>query len=86
MRYKVVDYLNSFRKEGKTYELKEKLIITYSSTRAKKDREDRERLLEKAQLLLQNQSKITANCQGSLKLTHFGRFKIDPPLSFNLMN
>lgn len=60
-RYKVVDYLNSFRKEGKTYELKEKLIITYSSTRAKKDREDRERLLEKAQLLLQNQSKITAS-------------------------
>ena len=61
VRYKVVDYLNSFRKEGKTYELEEKLIITYSSTRAKKDREDRKRLLEKAQLLLQNQSQITAS-------------------------
>lgn len=60
-KYKVVDYLNSFRKEGKTYELKEKLIITYSSTRAKKDREDRKRLLEKAQLLLENQSQITAS-------------------------
>ncbi|HOQ51962.1 MAG TPA: IS1634 family transposase, partial [Candidatus Atribacteria bacterium] len=60
-KYKVVDYLNSFRKEGKTYELKEKLIITYSSTRAKKDREDRERLREKAQLLLENQSQITAS-------------------------
>lgn len=61
LRYKVIDYLNSFREEGETYELKEKLIITYSSKRAKKDREDRERLKEKAQLLLQNQSQITAS-------------------------
>ena len=61
LRYKVIDYLNSFREEGETYKLKEKLILTYSSKRAKKDREDRERLKEKAQLLLQNQSKITAS-------------------------
>jgi transposase len=59
--YKVIDYINKFKENGKTYELKEKLIITYSSKRARKDRADRERLIQKAEALLKDQAKITAS-------------------------
>ncbi|QSQ07943.1 hypothetical protein H0A61_00262 [Koleobacter methoxysyntrophicus] len=59
--YKVIDHINRFKQDGKTCELKEKLIITYSSKRAKKDQKDRERLIQKAKLLLKDQSKITAS-------------------------
>ncbi|QSQ08926.1 hypothetical protein H0A61_01279 [Koleobacter methoxysyntrophicus] len=59
--YKVIDHINRFKQDGKTCELKEKLIITYSSKRARKDQKDRERLIQKAELLLKDQSKITAS-------------------------
>ncbi|NPV43798.1 MAG: IS1634 family transposase [Firmicutes bacterium] len=59
--YKVIDHINRFKQDGKTCELKEKLIITYSSKRARKDQKDRERLIQKAKLLLKDQSKITAS-------------------------
>jgi len=49
-RYKVIDYLNKVMVDKKTYELPEKLIITYSAARARKDRADRERLNEKNQV------------------------------------
>nr|WP_277995734.1 MULTISPECIES: transposase [Moorella] len=52
--YKVIEYINEFTAEGKKYQLPEKLIITYSSRRAEKDWADRERLIEKAQTLLES--------------------------------
>jgi transposase len=58
VRYKVNDWINEFKADGKKYELAEKLIITYSEKRAKKDRADRERLIEKAGALLKNKAKI----------------------------
>lgn len=58
VRYKVIDWINEFKADGKKYELAEKLIITYSEKRAKKDRADRERLIEKAGALLKNKAKI----------------------------
>lgn len=58
VRYKVIDWINEFKADGKKYELAEKLIITYSEKRAKKDRADRERLIEKANALLKNKAKI----------------------------
>lgn len=58
VRYKVIDHVNEFKVDGKKYELAEKLIITYSEKRAKKDRADRERLIEKANTLLKNKAKI----------------------------
>ena len=58
VRYKVIDWINEFKADGKKYSLPEKLIITYSEKRAKKDRADRERLIEKANTLLKNKAKI----------------------------
>src|SRR5262249_38582116 len=68
VRYNIIDFINKFkiesdnqplddkRKKYTTIELKENLIITHSTKRAKKDKLDRERLLEKANYLLQDKS------------------------------
>ncbi|GFN21973.1 IS1634 family transposase [Thermanaeromonas sp. C210] len=61
LRYKVIEYINEFTAEGEKYQLPEKLIVTYSSRRAEKDRSDRERLIEKAQSLLESKAKIRAS-------------------------
>ena len=62
IRYKIIDYTNSFKdKDGNVYNLKENLIITYSLKRARKDRADRERLIEKAKTLLADKSKIKSS-------------------------
>jgi transposase len=68
LRYKVIEYVNEFTAEGKKYKLPEKLIVTYSSRRAQKDRADRERLIEKAKNLLESKAKIKAeNKRGGKK-------------------
>lgn len=62
LSYKVLDYTNSFRdEEGKLAHLAEKLVITYSAKRARKDRADRTRLVEKAEKLLTDPAKIKAS-------------------------
>ncbi len=48
-KYKVLERTNVIKdEEGKEFKIEERLIITYSSKRAKKDQEDRERLVRKA--------------------------------------
>lgn len=59
-RYKSLAYLNRF-KADRVYELPEQLIITYCAKRAKKDRIDRQRLIRKAKLLLENKGKIKSS-------------------------
>lgn len=78
-RYKSIDYLNRFKDGNNFYELPEKLIISYSETRAKKDQADRERLVDKAKKLLQEKSKIKAqNKRGGKKyLTETNRGSTD---------
>ncbi|MDN5365648.1 MAG: hypothetical protein PWP44_851, partial [Thermacetogenium sp.] len=62
IRYKIIDYINSFKDEdGNVYNLEENLIITYSEKRARKDRADRERLIEKAKTLLADKSRIKSS-------------------------
>lgn len=56
--YKVIDYTNKIKEDDQEVELLEKLIVTYSSKRAKKDRADRQRLLDKANFLLKNKPLI----------------------------
>jgi len=58
LRYKVIDYVNQVKEGQKTYSLPEKLIITYSSKRARKDKADRERLVDKAESMLKSKTKI----------------------------
>lgn len=63
-KYKVLDYENEVRykekpedKDFKKIILQEKLICTYSSKRAAKDEKDRERMLEKAQAIIDKNDK-----------------------------
>lgn len=68
IRYRVIDSTNEFTSEGKKYSIAEKLVITHSQARARKDRADRERLIEKAASLLENKSRISqANKRGGKK-------------------
>jgi len=78
-RYKVIDYLNKVMVDKKTYELPEKLIITYSVARARKDKADRERLMKKARSLLEDKARINAgNKRGGKKyLKALGAEKMD---------
>jgi len=60
-QYKVLDYNNRYKDaEGKTVSLQEKLVITYLKKRARKDRADRKRLIDKAVKLLKEPAKIKA--------------------------
>lgn len=61
-RYKVLDHTTSYKDdEGKIIQLAEKLVITYSEKRARKDKADRNRLVEKAVSLLAEPAKIKAS-------------------------
>jgi transposase len=68
LRYKVVDYTHNFYAGSKKISISQKIIITYSQARAKKDKIDRDRAIEKAKALLENFSKIKAsNRKGAKK-------------------
>jgi len=57
VRYKLLPYVNNFRDEdGVKHALTENLIITYSQDRARKDAQDRQRLIDKAAKLLENKA------------------------------
>lgn len=73
-KYKVVDYKNEIKykgnKEDKNYKkimLDEKLICTYSSKRAAKDRKDRERQLDKAKQIVEKNDKSKLSSQSGHK-------------------
>lgn len=60
-RYKTIPYVNVYTDEGgKTHELQENLIVSWSSKRAAKDAADRQRLVLKARKLLEKPSSIDA--------------------------
>lgn len=60
--YKTISFLNTFTDENKEkHLLEESLVVSFSEKRAKKDRSDRERLIEKAKKLLQNPENIKAS-------------------------
>ena len=83
-RYKVLPYANVFTDENKQkHILDENLIVSYSPKRAKKDQKDRERLVAKAQKLLEHPGKISAsNKRGGKKFLD----KVDPqqPVTWTL--
>ena len=61
--FKVKEHLREIKDDGQTCRIPERLVFTYSAKRAKKDREDRRRLVEKAHLLLQSPSKNKASAK-----------------------
>jgi len=67
-RYKVLDYQNRVKAgDGQWHQLPEKIIVTYSGRRAKKDRHDRMQLVEKANRLMGSPSSIRASNRGGGK-------------------
>ena len=66
---KVISNTLSFYIGSKKASLAQKIVITYSEKRAKKDRLDRHRIVEKAQDLLEDFSKIKASNRRGLKNT-----------------
>ena len=61
-RYKVLEHENIFTDENNVcHKLSENMVVSYSHKRAKKDKADRERLIEKAKQLLENPEKIKAS-------------------------
>jgi transposase len=85
--YKVIDYINKIKDQdsGDEIELLEKLIITYSSKRARKDLADRQRLLDKANFLLQNKSLIKSSSKRGGKKYLKETTKTDWTLDANLI-
>jgi len=69
LRYKVIDHENIFKDEKDVrHVLQENMVVTYSPKRAKKDKSDRERLIEKAKKLLEKPSLIdSTNKRGGRK-------------------
>jgi transposase len=60
-RYKTMEYVNAFTGAGKKkHALEESIVVSYSERRAKKDKSDRERLVEKAGKMLQKPEIIKA--------------------------
>jgi transposase len=67
-RYKVVSNTDSFYTGSKKVNLNQKIIITFSEKRAKKDKIDRDRAVEKARTLLEDISRIkSSNKKGAKK-------------------
>ena len=66
--YKILDYENTWKEGKNKFKLLEKLIITHSEKRARKDQADRQRFLDKANNLLANKSLIkSSNKRGGKK-------------------
>jgi transposase len=61
-RYKVLDHVNCFKDEdGQLQKLEESLVISFSAKRAAKDRQDRQRLVDKAIKLLASPAGIKSS-------------------------
>jgi transposase len=69
LRYKVFEHENVFTDENKElHKLPEYMVVSYSPKRAKKDKADRERLVDKAKKLLENPESIkSSNKRGGKK-------------------
>ena len=69
LRYKTMEHKNTFKDEDKvSHTLDENMVVSYSPKRAKKDRSDRERLVEKAKKLLEKPEQIkSTNKRGGRK-------------------
>lgn len=68
-RYKIIEHQNRFKENKNVFHsLDENIIVSYSSKRARKDAHDRERLIKKAEELMEAPSKIKAlNKKGGRK-------------------
>jgi len=82
LRYKVMEHENIFKDENDVrHVLQENMVVTYSPKRAKKDKSDRERIIEKAKNLLEKPSLIdSTNKRGGRKYIDQTNKDTDKPL------
>lgn len=66
-KYKLIDHVKEIRIDGKTEKIQDNLLLGYSEKRAKKDKADRQRLLDKADRLLNNPSMMKQELKKSGK-------------------
>ena len=81
LRYKVMEHENVFKDEnGVKHVLQENMVVTFSPKRAKKDKSDRERMIEKAQNLLKRPELIAStNKRGGRKYINQTNKEKDKP-------
>lgn len=61
LKYKIIEFERKIKDEkGEKQIIKDKIVVTYSSRRAKKDKRDRERLIEKARNIINKPSVINS--------------------------
>ncbi len=82
-KWKVCDFKNSVIVDGKKVLLEDNMVITWSAKRAEKDRQDRERLIEKSKRLVESKSTLKAEMKkGGKKYVQLSIFD-DDHISFN---
>jgi transposase len=59
-KWKSCAFNSIVRTDGKTYEINDSLLITWSLKRARKDRKDRERIVEKSKRLVESKAQMKA--------------------------
>jgi len=59
-KWKRCDFKSTVRVDGKTHEINDNLLVTWSSKRERKDRKDRERIVEKSRKLVESKSRMKA--------------------------
>ena len=71
-RYKEEELVTHVKTDGITHTFTDKFILTYSEKRAKKDRQDRERLIDKAKKLSESKTLMKSELQkGGKKYIQF---------------
>ena len=82
-RYKEEELVTHVKTDGITHTFTDKFILTYSEKRAKKDRQDRERLIDKAKKLSESKTLMKSELQkGGKKYIQFSFLETD--ITYNL--
>lgn len=82
-KWKICNFQNSVKVDGRQVLLEDNMIITWSAKRAEKDRKDRERLIEKSKRLVESKSSLKAEMKkGGKKYVQLSIFD-DDHISFN---
>lgn len=77
-RYKEEELVTHVKTDGITHTFTDKFILTYSEKRAKKDRQDRERLIDKAKKLSESKTLMKSELQkGGKKYIQFSFLETD---------
>lgn len=82
-RYKEIPLTQTVKKEGKTHQFEDRLLLTWSASRAEKDRRDRERLIQKSIRLVASKAQLKAEMKKGGKKYVQVSFLEDEPASFN---